>query len=27
LGVSDITGSGVPEIGKSSPFEIFITCA
>ena len=27
FGVSDITGSGVPEIGKSKPFEIFITCA
>ena len=26
FGVSDITGSGVPEIGKSKPFEIYITC-
>ena len=27
LGVSVITGSGIPEIGKSRPLEIFITCA
>jgi hypothetical protein len=27
LGVSVITGSGIPEIGKSRPLEIFITRA
>jgi hypothetical protein len=27
LGVSEITGLGIPEIGKSRPLEIFITCA
>ena len=26
FGVSVITWSGIPEIGKSKPFEIFITC-
>ena len=27
LGVSEITELGIPEIGKSRPLEIFITCA